>query len=147
MLPGSNTHKATFCHLLYFAECFGKAELHCKATPVEFGSPHEAICAGLVDIYLPIIHSYLYFQAHFPVTATRGADVVVTRTYPSIPNNTVNVMRHKQPSWTSPLAKANRPRSFIIAHTFFPAIHHVGFTRLFSKDINNLAHLAICSYV
>jgi hypothetical protein len=29
-----------------------------KEKPVEFGSPHEATCAGFVDIYLPILHSY-----------------------------------------------------------------------------------------
>jgi hypothetical protein len=26
------------------------------ATPIDFGSPHEAICAGFVDTYLPILH-------------------------------------------------------------------------------------------
>jgi hypothetical protein len=30
----------------------------CRATPIEFDSPHEAICAGFVDICLSIFHSY-----------------------------------------------------------------------------------------
>jgi hypothetical protein len=29
-----------------------------RATPIEFGSPHEAICAGFFDICLPTLHSY-----------------------------------------------------------------------------------------
>jgi hypothetical protein len=29
-----------------------------QATPIEFGSPHEAICAGFVDVCSPIIHFY-----------------------------------------------------------------------------------------
>jgi hypothetical protein len=29
-----------------------------QATPVEFGSPHEPICAEFIDACLPIIHSY-----------------------------------------------------------------------------------------
>jgi hypothetical protein len=42
----------------YFTNYSGKAEPQCQATPVEFGSPHEAIYAGFVDTCLPILHSY-----------------------------------------------------------------------------------------
>jgi hypothetical protein len=35
----------------------GKAEPECQATPIEIGSPHEALCAGFVDVGLPILHS------------------------------------------------------------------------------------------
>jgi hypothetical protein len=38
----------------------GKVEPQCQATSIEFGSPHEAICAGFVDTCLPILHSYLF---------------------------------------------------------------------------------------
>jgi hypothetical protein len=37
-------------------------------------------------------------QARFPACAMRGAGVVGTSTYTSIPNTTVNVMRPKRPS-------------------------------------------------
>jgi hypothetical protein len=29
----------------------GKAEPQWQASPIEFGSPHEAMCAGFVDIF------------------------------------------------------------------------------------------------
>jgi hypothetical protein len=35
-----------------------KAEPQCQTTPVELGSPHEAICAEFFDICLLILHSY-----------------------------------------------------------------------------------------
>jgi hypothetical protein len=41
-----------------FPQYSGKAEPHCLATPVEFGSSHEAIGAGFVDMYLPILNSF-----------------------------------------------------------------------------------------
>jgi hypothetical protein len=44
--------------LFEFLHYSGKAESQCQATPVEFGSPHKAICAEFVDICLPILHSY-----------------------------------------------------------------------------------------
>jgi hypothetical protein len=44
--------------MFYFTNYPGKAEPHCQATPIEVGSPHEAISAGFIDICLPIIHSY-----------------------------------------------------------------------------------------
>jgi hypothetical protein len=54
--------------------------------------------------------------------------VVGTSTYPSIPNTAVNVMRPKRPSWTSPLAKANRPSTTPL--TIHPTLHHVRFNSL-----------------
>jgi hypothetical protein len=33
----------------FVANYSGKAEPQCQATPIEFGSPHEAICSGFVD--------------------------------------------------------------------------------------------------
>jgi hypothetical protein len=44
------------------------------------------------------IYFYKFFitidlRAQFPTSATRGAGVVGTSTYPSIPNTTVNVIR------------------------------------------------------
>jgi hypothetical protein len=36
----------------------GKVKPQCQATPIEFGSPHEAICGVFVDVCLPILHSY-----------------------------------------------------------------------------------------
>jgi hypothetical protein len=41
-----------------FPQYSGKAEPHCQATPVEFGSSHEAIGAGFVDMYLPNLNSF-----------------------------------------------------------------------------------------
>jgi hypothetical protein len=58
LLQSSNTHKHIFCEVFYFPHYSGKADPQCQATPVEFGSPHEAICAGFVDICLLILHSY-----------------------------------------------------------------------------------------
>jgi hypothetical protein len=55
--------------------------------------------------------------------------VVGTSTYPSIPSTTVNVMRPKRPSWTSPLAKCNRPRP-LSAYTIYQILHHAGFYSL-----------------
>jgi hypothetical protein len=46
------------CELFQFLHYSGKVEPQCQATPVEFGSSHEAICAGFVDICLPILHSF-----------------------------------------------------------------------------------------
>jgi hypothetical protein len=42
----------------YFTNYSSKAEPQFQAKPIEFGSPHEAICAVFVDILLQIIHSY-----------------------------------------------------------------------------------------
>jgi hypothetical protein len=53
-------HKSSFCESLVFTNYSGKPEPPCQATPIEFGSPHEAICAGFVDKCLPILHSYLF---------------------------------------------------------------------------------------
>jgi hypothetical protein len=60
---GSNAHKQSFCELLQFPQYSGKAEPHCQATPVEFGSPHDAICAGFVDIYAYQFFIYTELQA------------------------------------------------------------------------------------
>jgi hypothetical protein len=57
-LQSSITHKYICYELLKFTHHSGKAEPQCQATPIEFGSPHEAICTGFVDICLPILHSY-----------------------------------------------------------------------------------------
>jgi hypothetical protein len=35
---------------MFFPQYLGKANPHGQATPVEFGSPHEAICAGIGDM-------------------------------------------------------------------------------------------------
>jgi hypothetical protein len=48
------------CELHLFTNYPGTTEPQCQATPVEFGSPHEATCAGLVDICVPILHSYRF---------------------------------------------------------------------------------------
>jgi hypothetical protein len=40
-----------FCELFVRTNYSGKAEPHCQVTPIEVGSPHEAICAGL-SIYV-----------------------------------------------------------------------------------------------
>jgi hypothetical protein len=53
---GSYTNKEWFFEIFYFLVYSGKAEPQCP--PVAFGSPHEAICAVFVDMYLPILHSY-----------------------------------------------------------------------------------------
>jgi hypothetical protein len=45
-----------------------------------------SIC--IYQFFIPI-----EFRAYFPTRATRGAGVVGTNTYPSIPNTTVNAMR------------------------------------------------------
>jgi hypothetical protein len=44
--------------LFKFTNYSDKDEPQCQATPIEFGSPHESICAGFVDICLPVFHSY-----------------------------------------------------------------------------------------
>jgi hypothetical protein len=51
-------HKKISYQLLQFTNYSDKAEPQCQATPIQFGSPHEAICAGLVDMCLPILHAY-----------------------------------------------------------------------------------------
>jgi hypothetical protein len=72
-------------------------------------------------------------QAEFPPCTTRGAGVVGTSTYPSIPNTTVNVMRPKRPNRTSPLSKANRPRLFTTC-SVYTNLRYVGF-HLLSETI------------
>jgi hypothetical protein len=42
-IRSSNAHKSLCYELLYFMNYSGKAEPHCQATPIEVGSPHEAI--------------------------------------------------------------------------------------------------------
>jgi hypothetical protein len=61
-----------------------------------------------------------------PACATRGAGVISTRTHPSIPNTTINVMRPIQQRRTSPLTKANRPQLFTACRVC-PNLRHVGF--------------------
>jgi hypothetical protein len=92
-LRSSKTPQFILCEVSYFPHYSGKAEPQCHATPVEFGSPHEAICAGFVDIYAYQFFIPTDFRASFPTCATRGASGVGTSTNPSIPNTTVNVMR------------------------------------------------------
>jgi hypothetical protein len=58
LLWSLNTQKNVFCELLEFPQYSGKSKPHCQATPIEFGSPHEAICARSVDKCLLILHSY-----------------------------------------------------------------------------------------
>jgi hypothetical protein len=57
LLRSPNIYKQIFCELFEFPHYSGKDETQCLVTPVEFGSPHEAIYAGSVDICLPILHS------------------------------------------------------------------------------------------
>jgi hypothetical protein len=59
LLQSSNTHKL-ICYelLLSFTNYSGKAEPQCQATSIEVGSPPATICAGFVDICIPILHSY-----------------------------------------------------------------------------------------
>jgi hypothetical protein len=46
-----NTHKSIISYELFdFIIYPGKDEPQCQAIPIELGSPHEAICAGFVDI-------------------------------------------------------------------------------------------------
>jgi hypothetical protein len=85
------------------------------------------------------IYVYQFFiptdlQAQLPTCATRGAGVVGTSKYPSIPNTIVNAMRPKRSSWTSPLPKANRHRLFTTCSAD-PNPRHVEFTHLSSKYI------------
>jgi hypothetical protein len=47
-----------FCDLCLLTNYSGATEPQCQATPIEFGSPHEAICVGFVEICLQILHSY-----------------------------------------------------------------------------------------
>jgi hypothetical protein len=80
-----------------------------------------------LTIYIYQLFSLADLIAQFPTRATRGTGVVGTSTYPSIPNtNTVNVMRPKRPSWTSPLTEANRPRLFTTC-SVSPSVRHAGF--------------------
>jgi hypothetical protein len=58
LLQSSKMHKLIFGELFKFTNYSGTAEPQCQATPIELGLPHEAICAGFVDICLPILHSY-----------------------------------------------------------------------------------------
>jgi hypothetical protein len=83
-----------------------------------------------ISIYQFLILTDL--RAQFPTCATRGAGVVGTSTHPRTPNTTLNVMRHKRPSWTSPLNKTSRPRPFI-ACMDWPNLRHVDFYSRASK--------------
>jgi hypothetical protein len=75
-----------------------------------------------------------YLQAKVLSCAPRGAGVVGTSTYPSIPDTTVHVMRPKRPSWTSPLTTASRPRLFTACRDS-PKLRHVVFYSLdFQKN-------------
>jgi hypothetical protein len=60
---------------------------------------------------------------------TRGAGVVGKSTYPNIPNTTVNEMRLKRTSRTSPLTKAKCSRRFTACNDY-PNVRHVGFNSL-----------------
>jgi hypothetical protein len=55
---GLTTHKSIFFIVFFVPGYSGKIEPHCQATTVEFGSPHEAICSGFVDVCLQILNSY-----------------------------------------------------------------------------------------
>jgi hypothetical protein len=50
-LEFKHTSKQISRELLEFPYYSGKAAPQCQATPIEFGSPHEAICEGFVDIF------------------------------------------------------------------------------------------------
>jgi hypothetical protein len=92
LLESSNTHKQTFSALCCFPRYPDKVEPHCQATAVEFGSPHEAICAGFFDICLPLPHFYLLPSLIPDVYHAWGG----CGWYKHIPkhfNTTVNVMR------------------------------------------------------
>jgi hypothetical protein len=61
---------------------------------------HTSKSAHLLRRFVRGLSIYVYqffipidLRAQFPTRATRGAGVVGTSTYPSIPNTTVNVMR------------------------------------------------------
>jgi hypothetical protein len=58
LLRSSNTHKYIFCESFQFPHYSGQVEPQCQATHVEFDSPHEAICAGFVDVCIPILPFY-----------------------------------------------------------------------------------------
>jgi hypothetical protein len=50
----------TFCEFIQFPHYSGKAESQCQPIAVEFGPPHEAICAGFFNTCLKILYSYLF---------------------------------------------------------------------------------------
>jgi hypothetical protein len=98
-----------------------------QATPVEFGSPHVAICAGFA---IHVNHSS-FTRTWRPnsrcVPCVRLVWLAHAHSQPSSQTPpTVNGMRLKWPIWTSPLAKVNRRRPFI-ASTAYSNPHNVGF--------------------
>jgi hypothetical protein len=100
---------------------------------------HQSVHFANILVVIQFQFQYQFFipndlQAQSPMCATRGAGLVGKPTYPSNPNTTVNVMRPKWPSWTSPLAKANRTRPFVASTLYLiPASCWFVLDRLSSK--------------
>jgi hypothetical protein len=76
----------------------------------------------------------------------RGAGVVGINTYPSIPNTSLNGMRPRRPSWTSPLTKVNRPHLFA-ACCAYPNLRHVGFCSLAFQEHHPCLRRELSCYI
>jgi hypothetical protein len=82
---------------------FDMNHFNLRITPAKLSrsaKQHPSNSAHLMRRFVRGLPVYVYqffisidFRAQFPTRATRGAVVVGTNTYPSIPNTTVNVMR------------------------------------------------------
>jgi hypothetical protein len=90
---GAQTHKNRFSvNYLYLRAIPAKLSRSAKQHPSNSAHPMRQFLRAL-SIYVYQFFISTDFRAYFPTRATRGAGVVGTSTYPSIPNTTVNVMR------------------------------------------------------
>jgi hypothetical protein len=115
--------------MLYFRDILAKPSRGAKQHPSNSAHLMRRFVRGLsMHVYHLFTPSDL--QAQFPTRATFGAGVCGWHKHiPKHSKHHRNVMRPEWPNWTSPLAKANRPLSFL-ACIVYATLHHVGFYSL-----------------